>query len=462
MPPFRDLTVYSANFANAPRPKIRIQLFGKPIEALLDSGSDVCLISSYLAPQAKLDGTRLDLRMAVDGELKSTKGSLKIEFRIRNFLYIANMHVIDGLGAPHILGRDFLVQEDATLDFGRSCVHIGRQQRQTVYWIAHRNQKSSTGILPPLPNDIHPGIVDLLADFIDVFDSGLQQPTTRTTQHHIALNSGKIVNRRCYPLSPQKRQIVYEQVDEMLAAGVIRPSNSPYSSSPVLLIRPDKKPRFCIDYRPLNELTEDEAANLPRITDAIKHLAGAKYFTVLDLKAGYWQIPLDEVSKPLTAFSLPDGATYEFEVMPFGLKNAPSTFQKLMAGEVPVGYIGKFVQVYLDDIIIFSSTMEDHLRHLRLVQERLELHSLKVSPEKCQIARQDLDYLGFRVHGSFIEPQIKHLDQIREFPVPRTKKQLQSFLGVCGWLREHVPRYSELTAAMTDLLQGKEKPFKWT
>jgi len=182
---------------------------------------------------------------------------------------------------------------------------------------------------------------------------------------------------------------------------------------------------------------------------------------VLDLKAGYWQIPLDEDAMEKTAFTTPDETAYHFKVMPFGLQNGPATFQKLMAGEVSVGYLHKFTLVYLDDIIVYSY-MSEHATHLRLVFERLRIHGLRVSAEKCQIAQKSLDYLGFKIDGEKIIPQKKHLEQVRTFKEPKSKKQLQSFLGTCGWLCEHVPRYSDLTAPLTELLKGKSSKVKWT
>ena len=261
-------------------------------------------------------------------------------------------------------------------------------------------------------------------------------------------------------MSPEVKDIMYRQIDEMLSAGVIEPSSSSYSSPVVIDRKEGKKPRFCIDFKLINKITVDEPSVLPKIHDTIKDLGSSTIFSVLDLKSGYWQVPLDPSSKPYTAFSTPDGALYQFTVMPFGLKNAPGTFQRLMTNEVLCGYLNVFCKVYLDDIIIYSSDMASHINHLRLIFERLRIHNLKVSPEKCQFATSELDYLGHHISGGTITPQEKHILAVKNFKPPGNKKQLQSFLGTCNWIREYVPHMSEIIAPLTPLLHKNTK-FRW-
>lgn len=354
-----------------------------------------------------------------------------------------------------------MFEEDVVIDYPRGCIHIGKSKRQAIYWQTQRSAERNKLELPELSEEANPDLINLINEFQDLFETGLCQPTTRTVEHKILLSSDKVINRRCYQLNPHKKQILYKQVDEMLQKGVIEPTNSAYSSPPVIVERADKEPRFCVDFRELNKITLDESINLPRITDSLKDLSTANIFSVLDLKKGYWQIPMEINSKQYTAFSTPDGAAYHFNVMPFGLKLAPSTFQKLMATEVLVGYIQNFVIVYLDDIIIFSNSVEEHLNHLRLVFERLQQHNLKVSGKKCQLFKTELDYLGHRIVNNKVEPLEKHRIRIKNFKEPKTKKQVQSFLGLCNWLREYVPNMAHLTAPLTELLKKNHK-FKWT
>lgn len=443
------------------RPIVDVYIHGEKYSALIDSGADMVLVSDHIPnlPIEKCAG--ITLHLATKGHEAPVHSKTRVPVTIGNLQCTLNAHVMRGMNDDIILGSPFLRQEKAIIDYDRCCVYLGAQDRQTIYWRMPSKQAVRLITLPTLePN--HPPALDYLIDeFQDLFETGLQQPTTRTTEHNIRLKDDAPINRHCYGMAPAKKQILYNQVDEMLRTGVIEPSTSAYSSPPVLVSREGKKPRFCVDYRLLNEKTIDESSTLPRIQDSLKALAQAKYFTVLDLKSGYWQIPLKPSAKHLTAFTTPDGAQYQFNVMPFGLKNAPSTFQKLMTAEVLVGMVQEFVQVYLDDIIVYSNTAEEHLYHVRLVFERLRLHNLKVSAEKCRIFQDSLDYLGYHINGSVVEPQVKHLSQIKEFTIPKNKKQLQSFIGTVNWLREHIPHLSEIMAPLTELLKCKLKKFTW-
>ncbi|KAH1016964.1 hypothetical protein HUJ05_007705 [Dendroctonus ponderosae] len=524
------------NFQGAPRPVIPVRINKQSFSALLDTGSDLNLLDASLAPGNHSTTPLKTLGLACAGSQAIVVGQLLATLRI----------------GPTDFQTKFTLVKNLT--HKRQCAYIGAKERQSIYW-----KKLAAPPLTPveLPQNIDcvPSIQALVKEFQDLFFTGLQQPTTRTTTHRITLKEKKVdemlragviehtvsayssppvlvsrpgmAPRFCVDyrklndlttdesanlpriqdtvkaLSTSKIFSVldlksgYWQVPleesskaytafstpdgasyqfvvmpfglknapstfQKLMTSEVLPTVSAYSSPPVLVSRPGKAPRFCVDYRKLNDLTTDESANLPRIQDTVKALSTSKIFSVLDLKSGYWQVPLEESSKAYTAFSTPDGASYQFVVMPFGLKNAPSTFQKLMTSEVLVGLIGSSVLVYLDDIIVHSDTLEEHLVHLRVVFERLRLHNLKVSAGKCQLATDNLDYLGYHINGSTVEVQQKHLLQIHDFPRPRTLKQLQGFLGTCNWMREHVPHLSTISAPLTDLLKGGAKKFKWT
>jgi hypothetical protein len=209
----------------------------------------------------------------------------------------------------------------------------------------------------------------------------------------------------------------------------------------------------------LNQITRDEAAPLPRTQEVLCDFGTAQVYSSMDLKSGYWQIPMDPISKHLTTFATSDGTLYQYRVMPFGLKNVPATFQKPMT-RVLAGLLGKCVHV-TDDIIVYSRTHEEHVSHLRQVFERLHEYGLRCAVEKCRFEVCELPYLGHVIGSKCNRPQEGHLRQIRDAPTPRIKKQLQSFLGLANWVREYVPRFSEIAAPLTDLLH-KGKSFKRT
>ena len=248
----------------------------------------------------------------------------------------------------------------------------------------------------------------------------------------------------------------------MLHQQVIEPCMSPYCSPIVLTKRKNGEPRFCIDFRGLNAITEDVTQALPLIPDVIKEFGDSVVFTTLDLKNGYWQVPLDPDSRNYTAFAAPDGGTYRFKVMPFGLKTATNTFQTLMAQIVLQGLLNECCLVYLDDVIIFSKNWKKHLHHLSLVLERLTIHGLACSLDKCCFVKREVQYLGHLVSANKNSTQDSQIKAIQEASSPSSKRELQRFLGICGWVREYVAGYSEITAPLTNLLRKHTGKWRWT
>jgi hypothetical protein len=263
-----------------------------------------------------------------------------------------------------------------------------------------------------------------------------------------------------YRYSNEKKTTIYQQIEKMLEDRIIEPSTSEFASPIVVVKKKDGQPRFCVDYRRLNSQTVDEATPLPRIQETLRDLGQAMVFTTFDLRSGYWQVAMEEASKKYTAFSTPDGALFQFQVMPFGLKGAPATFQRLTTQEVLPGYLRSFTLVYLDDIIIYSPDYNTHLAHLRLVFERLAIHGLRCAPRKCNLGKRELEYLGHVVGPYGNRPQECHLHQIATAEPPTDRKRLRSFLGTCSWLREYVSRFAEIAQPLTDLL-GNQKKWKW-
>ena len=221
----------------------------------------------------------------------------------------------------------------------------------------------------------------------------------------------------------------------------------------------DPKPRFCIDYRKVNAATHTDAYPLPNIQEILESLAGAVTFTTLDLNSGYWQVRMDPGSQEKTAFICPFGL-YQFKVMPFGLKNAPATFQRLM--ELVLGDLrGNICFVYLDDIIIYSDTVERHGNDIQTVLDRLRDANLTVNMKKSQFFRTSLKFLGHIVSSAGIAVDSEKIKAVQDFPVPRNIKELQRFLGMTGWYHRFVPRFSQVSEPLT-ALKRKGAKFIWT
>ena len=216
--------------------------------------------------------------------------------------------------------------------------------------------------------------------------------------------------------TPHQYEEVRKHLQEMLNIGAIQQSTSPWASPVVLIHKKDRSLSFCIDLRKLNNQTAKDAQSLPRIEDSLDCLDGATIFTSLDLQSGYWQVELAEASRPLTAFTIGPLGFYECVQMPFGLTNGPATFQHLMESCLGEMHL-KWCMIYLDDIIIFSKTPEEHIERLRGVFEKLSAAGLRLKPSKCEFFKSKITYLGHIVSKDGIETEKKKITTIQEWPM---------------------------------------------
>lgn len=242
--------------------------------------------------------------------------------------------------------------------------------------------------------------------------------------------------------------------------GIIKPSTSAWSSSIVIVKKKNGGHRFCIDFRKLNAASEKDAYPLPHITATLDKLRGARYLSTLDLKSGYWQVPLTTDSRPATTFTVPARGLIQFRVMPFGLHSAPATFQRLL-DKVLGPKLEPHVQVYLDNIVIASRTFEEHLTHLADVFSRLRHARLRLNPEKCHFCRPSVKYLGHIVDRHGIRTDPDKVSAITNWPTPTTIKKIRQFLGVAPGYRRFIADFSAIAAPLTRLIK-KEVRWTWT
>ena len=299
----------------------------------------------------------------------------------------------------------------------------------------------------------------LLASYSDTFSTADGEVgCTSLVQHEIPLTNSNPVRQRYRRIPPAQFTQVKEHVHELLRKGIVRPSNSPYASPIVVVQKKTGEIRLCVDYRELNARTRRDAYPLPRIDESLDALSGARWFSTLDLASGYNQVPMAEHDKDKTAFCTPFGL-FEFNRMPFGLCNAPGTFQRLMErifGDQSL----QSLLLYLDDIVIFSTTFSQHLQRLDMVLGRLRQHQLKLKLSKCCFFRTEVPYLGHIVSAAGVATDPEKVRAVAEWPPPRTLKDLRAFLGFASYYRRFVEGFAHLAAPLHRLVGECQGPRK--
>ncbi|XP_051156206.1 uncharacterized protein LOC127278513 [Leptopilina boulardi] len=286
---------------------------------------------------------------------------------------------------------------------------------------------------------------------------------TKVIQHTIETIDEVPVNSK-YPRYPEvHKQEIKKQTEDLLKNKSISPSKAPYNS-PVWIVpkkeddQGNKKWRMVIDYRKLNEKTINDVYPLPFISEILDQIGGAKFFTILDLAQGFHQVEVVPKDRHKTAFSTPFGH-YEFNRMPFGLKNSPSTFQRMM-DRVLSGLQGIELFVYMDDIVIYAKSLKEHKEKLEKLLRRLKNAGLVLQPDKCNFLRKEIGYLGHIISENGVKPDPKKVDAVQNFPRPKTQKNIKQFLGLAGYYRRFIPNFAKIAKPMTNLLRKNVK-FDW-
>ena len=317
---------------------------------------------------------------------------------------------------------------------------------------------------PSLPERLSPlqqqQLNALFQEFSDVFSQGEDDLGSTLLLEHTIETHGPPLCQPYRRQNPAVRREEMAQVQQMLASNVIRPSSSLWASPVVMVRKKDGSLCFCVNFRQLNATTVKDTHPLPRIDDLLDALHGARWFSTLDLKSGYWQVPITESDKAKTAFCTTSGQLYEFNQVPFGLCNAPATFSRLM-DRVLAGLHWETCLFYLDNIIVFSSTWEEHLARLRQVFERLRHAKLKLGADKCTFAAKEVSYLGHRVTEEGLLPDSSLLAAIQEIPPPKTATEVRSFLGLAGYYRRYVKNFAAIAGPLHALTR-KDAVFHWS
>jgi len=311
-----------------------------------------------------------------------------------------------------------------------------------------------------LPTEQRGALEQLLIKYSNVFSKGDHDLGCATAvKHRIDTGSSRPIRQSLRRQPPHYVAEIDRQLEEWQSEGKISPSQSEWASNIVIVRKKDGSLRFCVDYRQLNERTVKDSYPLPRIDDCLDCLGGANWFSTMDLRSGYHQVAMDERDKDKTTFVTRRG-TFCFNVMPFGLCNAPATFQRLMDCTMR-GLNYEVCLIYLDDIIVFSPDVATHLERLEVVLACLRRANLKLKPNKCSFLHRSVDFLGYKVSGRGIETDERKIDAVIRWPVPTKLREVRGFLGLCGYYRRFVHNFSEVAAPLHALTK-KNVPFRWT
>ncbi|GJZ46637.1 putative reverse transcriptase domain-containing protein [Tanacetum coccineum] len=302
--------------------------------------------------------------------------------------------------------------------------------------------------------------VSIVQDFPEVFPEDLPGlPPTRQVEFQIDLVPGAApVARAPYRLAPSEMKELSEQLKELSDKGFIRPSSSPWGAPVLFVKKKDGSFRMCIDYRELNKLTVKNRYPLPRIDDLFDQLQGSSVYSKIDLRSGYHQLRVREEDIPKTAFRTRYGH-YEFQVMPFGLTNAPAVFMDLM-NRVCKPYLDKFVIVFIDDILIYSKSKQEHKEHLKIILELLKKEELYAKFSKCEFWIPKVQFLGHVIDSEGIHVDPAKIESIKDWTSPKSPTEIRQFLGLAGYYRRFIEGFSKIAKPMTKLTQKKVK-FEW-
>lgn len=440
---------------------------GQTLFGMLDTGASVNLFPEELAHKLKFPVYPCTYILRTpQGEFATqfaTKVKVSIgcyEKEIEFLLYSARSTVI--------LGMKLLNEFKIAVDFDSSVLQFDAESDTYIQLSDCVNYVDGSvlrGLLMGIEmnGDIPTDVDNLIYEYSYVFSEANKRRIGRISseQCKLHLTSELPITLRPYRCTAEDQAIIDLQIDELLSKGLIRESTSPYSFPVVMVDKKDegKKARLCINYIKLNEITESEHFPMPKIDDMKDLFLGASWFTTIDIASGFHHIEMFEADKRKTAFSTMNGH-YEWNVMPFGLKNAPIVFQRVISNLLQKHKMHKFAVNYIDDIIIFSKSFEEHLAHLKLLFEMVEKENITLKLSKCQFAKASVVYLGFRISENQFAPLRSNTEAIEKAPAPKDLKSLRGFLGKINFYQKFIPNRAALLYPLYQLLK-KGQDFSW-
>ena len=432
------------------RPFTELAFRGGCVKALVDSGASRSLLRRdiYIDICRRLSRIPLLKRTAplysVSGNKLNVLGETEMDMATGEAW---PWTIVDNIQHEAILGADILGTSKAILNF-----------KKHIVTISDVDYPVNVGVDVRI-SEIKDPIMDIVKEYDDIFfRKGAALKPCKLGPLEIDTGESVPIHQRPYRTPLAKRKVVETEVQEMLNLGVIRPSASPWAAPLLLVPKKDRTWRCCVDYRALNSVTKRDRHPLPLIQDIFDQLGGAKVFTTLDLKAGYWQLPLHTNSISKTAFVCHLGQ-YEFLRQPMGICCGPPVYQREMQKALE-GLVGSCVLVYLDDLVIYSNSIQEHAKHLRLVCDRLRAYGLTLKKEKCSWAQEEVELLGYIISAEGVRANPDKVRAIADLPQPKTTKEVRSLLGMAGYYRQTIPQYAHMVEPIVSLTRKRAR-FEW-
>uniref|UniRef100_A0ABD2WPB5 RNA-directed DNA polymerase n=1 Tax=Trichogramma kaykai TaxID=54128 RepID=A0ABD2WPB5_9HYME len=437
------------------------------IRALIDSGaSRTCFgpvglqVATHMGIEVvPCSGTSIS---GADGQLIRLTAQAKIRIKVANKTRELVVFMANSLDYDCVLGADWHVLFYAMVDPRTHELYFNKVKVCNVEFDCNNSTSTAgltaIGLEGPTPDE-EKELEEILARCLPVNDESSLIGCTDLIEHEIEVTCQRPIKQRCYPVSKKLEDIMYEQLDNMIRQGIVKPSKSSWASPVVMVKKANGKYRFCVDYRKLNAVTKVSARPIPNMDSILRKLRTARYITTLDLSQAYHQVRIKEEHRHLTAFAVPGRGLYEWVRMAFGLAGAPATFQSLMDSIIGPD-LEPYAFAYLDDIIVATSTFEQHKEVLADVLTRLTKAGLTINREKSHFCCQEVKYLGVLVDRDGYRPDPEKIEPIINFPTPKTLKQLRTFLGAASWYRKFIDNFATIAEPLTGLTR-KETKFTW-
>ncbi|OIR56668.1 MAG: uncharacterized protein A8A55_2583 [Amphiamblys sp. WSBS2006] len=444
--------------------RVETRMNGEPVTSLVDTGATSAIITPETAERVGARISQDNVTVETMNGNTSTLGTAEgIKLNIGGETKTIDALVMDS--KEDVLGRNCLKKFDAKIDTKNSTLVIEEKRTASQAFTDEERveiRKDKT--------EIHKKKKREEAKCAEV-EKLLKENSKALAQHDFDLGKTKLVECEInttgapirslpFGLTKDKEDFLKTQIEQLLEKNLIEKVQFSNWSSPVVIIEKQitKKMRLCVDYRRVNEQTTDEVYPIPTVNDLLNEVREAKYFSTIDIIKGYWQVPMSQAHKEKTTFVTKFG-TYKWNVMPFGLKNAPMTFQRLMDGVLsPARH--RFALVYIDDIIVYSKTKQEHKEHLGVILKLLKDANLKINREKCTFMRSEVTFLGHNVTEKGVSPLVDKVEAIWKMPAPKNAKQVRAFNGLVNYYRDYLPSLSTLSLPLYDLTK-KSARFQW-